>query len=59
MLNKYTVLVIQEFVGVRAGNEIEAQRMVEDLMKIGGRSSEVKYFVAIHSVTQTEVKNDI
>jgi hypothetical protein len=57
-MNKYTVLVIQEFNGVRANNEVEAQRMIEDIMKISGRSSEVKYFVSTHSVTQREVKNE-
>lgn len=44
-MNHYTVMIQQEFHDVYANSEIEAARMIEDLVKSGGHSPYMKIFV--------------
>lgn len=54
-METYTVLIQQEFYGVRAPDAASAARQVEDLVKSGGHSPYMKIFVGDYVIRMSPI----
>jgi len=56
-MKRYYVTVIQIF-EAHANDELDAKRMVEDIMRSGGMSTEQHYIVGTNYYTNKELRKD-